>query len=137
MWVKEFKIKTNASAEKIWEVYKDVKNWKKWDDGIEYSFLDGEFLLGGTGVLKPVGGPKTKFKIIELVENEKFIDITKLPFCTLKFTHRILKEGKQNIIHHQVEFRGFLSFLFSKIIGSDIEKNMENLLKKFVEIAEK
>jgi uncharacterized membrane protein len=30
MWKKEVTIETNATKERIWELWSDVENWKKW-----------------------------------------------------------------------------------------------------------
>jgi uncharacterized protein YndB with AHSA1/START domain len=35
MWENEFSMETEASAAKVWQLWTDVENWKKWDDSVE------------------------------------------------------------------------------------------------------
>ncbi|WP_078124556.1 hypothetical protein [Leptospira alexanderi] len=81
---------TQADAAKLWKLYQDVSNWKRWNHEIEESFLEGEFKTGSKGMLKPKGGPKTWFRLMEVRENKFFSDLTRLPFCKLEFRHELI-----------------------------------------------
>ncbi|EMO64923.1 hypothetical protein LEP1GSC133_2713 [Leptospira borgpetersenii serovar Pomona str. 200901868] len=80
---------TQANAAKLWKLYQNVSNWKHWDHEVEESFLEGEFKTGSKRMLKPKGGPKTRFRLTEVRENEFFSDLTRLPFCKLEFKHEL------------------------------------------------
>lgn len=43
----------SATSDKIWEVWTDVPNWKRWDRGLKEAILDGEFIVGTKGKLIP------------------------------------------------------------------------------------
>lgn len=133
MLITEHSKTTTASAEKIWSLWEDISNWNKWDDGIDFSELNGEFKAGTEGFLKPKGGPKLKFKLLEVVENKRFKDVTKLPFTKLIFTHDIKEENGKRIVTHKVEMAGPLSWLFNKILGqgfkNDVPGSVESLIK--------
>ena len=72
MWTKKVTIKSNASREQIWNLWSDVKNWNKWDNEVEYSDLNGQFEIGTFGILKPIKGPKSKFKLISVDKLNEF-----------------------------------------------------------------
>ncbi|PIE78048.1 MAG: polyketide cyclase, partial [Candidatus Delongbacteria bacterium] len=69
MWNKEVTIKSNASREQIWNVWIDVNNWRKWDKEIKSSYINGAFKVGTYGVLKPLKGPQSKFKIVSVTKD--------------------------------------------------------------------
>ncbi len=52
----------------------------------------------------------------------------------LHFSHTIEQAGEYSVVTHLIEMKGFLSFLFSRIIGPGIKKDlptaMENLIQK-------
>ena len=60
MWTTEHTIVTDASKESVWNVWADVENWSKWDKGVEWCRIEGEFKAGTKYTLKPVGGPEAK-----------------------------------------------------------------------------
>lgn len=39
--------------------------WRRWDDEVEWSRLDGPFEVGAHGLLKPSRGPKAFFEAVE------------------------------------------------------------------------
>ncbi|WP_016761268.1 SRPBCC family protein [Leptospira weilii] len=127
---------TQADATKLWKLYQDVSNWKAWDHEIEESFLNGEFKVGSKGMLKPKGGPKTWFRLTEVRENKFFSDLTRLPFCKLEFRHELIPTNSGTKFVHRVTFSGPLSFLFSRVIGNKIRKELPGAMKNLAKLAE-
>src|SRR5579859_7499402 len=66
----------------------DMATWPEWNADTEWVRLDGPFATGSTGVLKPKGGPKTKFVIAKL-SDEEFTDVSRLAGARLTFHHRV------------------------------------------------
>ncbi|MFK7890679.1 MAG: SRPBCC family protein [Granulosicoccus sp.] len=52
-------ITISASAQTIFDIYKDIESWPKWDPDLESVSLDGTFSLGATGWIKPQGAPRS------------------------------------------------------------------------------
>ena len=46
----------------------DMATWPQWNLDTEWVRLDGPFVAGATGTLKPKGGPTVSFVIERLVE---------------------------------------------------------------------
>ena len=89
------------------------------------------------GWLKPKGGPKVKFELLDVQENKRFHDRSYLPLTHLDFIHTLERDGEFTIVTHEVKMKGLLTFIFSKVIGSGIKKDMPDAVAKLVEIAEK
>jgi hypothetical protein len=137
MWKTEISRKTTATKEQIWKLWADVPNWNTWDKEVEASELFGEFKTGTKGILKPAGGPKTKFEMTECTEFKSFTDRSFLPLCKMDFIHS-MKETKNGVeITHKVVMTGVMTFLFSKVIGSKIKIGLPIAVDKLIEIAEK
>ena len=64
-WVIEINRQTTAKKEQVWKLWADVDNWNSWDSTVGSSKLHGDFSIGAKGVVKPVGGSKYKFEIID------------------------------------------------------------------------
>jgi len=137
MWTTEVSCKTIATKEQIWKFWSDVPNWNIWDKEVEASELFGDFKTGTKGVLKPAGGLKTKFVMIECTNFQSFTDRSFLPLCNMDFVHTMTetKDGLQ--VTHKVVMTGFMTFLFSRVIGSKIKVGLPITVDKLIELAEK
>ena len=137
MWTIEVSRKTTATKEQIWKFWADVPNWNVWDAEIETSELFGQFQKGTKGVLKPAGEPKTKFEMTECTKFKSFTDRSFLPLCKMDFIHTMTETNGGLEITHKVVMTGFMTFLFSKIIGSKIKVGLPIAVEKLIELAEK
>lgn len=126
MWTKSHSIVTNeVTKEQIWKLTTDINNWKNWDDTVENAELLGEFKVGNYFMLKPKGGPKVKIKLIEIIENKKFIDLTNFPLAKMYGEH-LYEETKEGLkITVTMSVKGFLSFLWIKLVAKGIVDNLE------------
>ena len=136
MWKTEFSVKTKTNKENIWNLWKDVENWKLWDNSVEYSTLSGNFENGTKGILKPKEGPKSTFVLKDCVQLKSFTTQQSLPLGKMNFIHLILEQNNELEIIHRVEMNGLLTFLFSKVIGKGIEKSLPIAVNKLVKLAE-
>jgi hypothetical protein len=136
MWTTETICKTTANREQIWKLWSDVQNWNVWDKDVEFSELFGNFETGTKGIMKPIGGPKTRFVMTECENLQSFTDRSLLPLCKMDFIHKMTETKNGLEITHKVVMTGFLNFLFSKIMGKNIAKGLPLAVKKLVELAE-
>lgn len=137
MWVTEATCITTAAKEQVWKLWEDVSNWNVWDKEVEFSEVFGPFQAGTEGLLKPAGGPKTKFIIIECTPHKSFTDRSFLPLCKIDFIHTMKETANGLEVTHKVVITGCTTFLFSKIMGKKIEAGLLIAVKKLTEIAEK
>jgi len=132
----EERITINATPEKIYPFYENVSGWSSWDPDVVSSSIDGEFVRGAKGKLKPTKGPEAKIEFTEVTKNKSFTTISKLPLCIMEFEHKLIPgDGKTEVVH-KVTFEGLLSPLFGRLVGSGIKRGLPNTLKGLKNIVE-
>jgi hypothetical protein len=70
------------------------------------------------------------------LHNRLFTVESKLPLCTMRFEHELSPVGNQIQALHRVSFVGFLSPLFGRLIGSQIQKGLPRTLEGLKRAAE-
>jgi len=136
-WTIEHTEYTPASPESIWARWSDVTSWPVWDGGVEHVTLEGPFATGTKGTLKPTGGPKVRFELIEVRPAEGFADVTKLPLSRMRFEHSAVREGNRTRVTHSVTISGLTTPLFSRVIGRGIAKGLPETVKTLARVAER
>ena len=116
MLIIKHSIKTRAKPEAVWALWSQIETWPTWDHGIQEGKIEGPFVTGARGWLKPKGGPRVKFQLIDVHENKRFHDRSFLPLTQLDFIHTMEREGEFTVVTHHVEMKGLLTFIFSKVI---------------------
>jgi len=94
-WQKQFSVETTATAEQIWKIFRDVPGWTRWNAGIESIELQGPFANGTWFTMKPPGQDALRSQLIEVRENECFVDETRVGPLTVQVKHRIQFLGSQ------------------------------------------
>jgi len=135
MWTTEYTVITDASKESIWKIWADVNHWNQWDKGLEWCRLDGEFNIGTTYVLKPVGGGEVQSVITECQPMKRFVDVTQLPLAKMEFIHELVEEQDGVHMTHRVKISGLLSFFFANVIGKDTEKSLPDTMSNLIQLA--
>jgi Polyketide cyclase / dehydrase and lipid transport len=136
MWEFQHTQTTTATPAQLWAHYTHPESWSEWDEGTEAAGVDGLFAVGAKGWLKPVGGPKTKFRLEEVTEERSFTDVTRLPLGTLRFSHRIETAGEATTLVHRVEITGWLWPLWSRVIGKNVAAGLPAAMRRLAELAE-
>jgi hypothetical protein len=122
-------VQFTCSPQIVYEFYKDVANWKKWDEELEYASLNAPFENNSIGVIKPKGNSELSFKLQNVIVDNGFDQIMNLPFGS-KFilTRRIKTLGNQCEVTHTGCFEG----LFGRFIGLFLKAKYTPLLQKSV-----
>lgn len=137
-WSFRASIPTSASAEQIWALWSKPQDWGLWDEGIEWVQLEGEFVSGTKGFLKPMGAGKITFQILEAQANFSFTDRSFLPLTHLDFGHQYTPNtnGAGGTLDYSVRIHGWLIPLFWLVIGRDVAKNLAHNMRKLAAHAE-
>jgi len=139
-WAHEETVLTTATDEQVWGVWSTPNDWHQWDNGLEWARLDGPFVTGSRGRLKPVGGPEVTFVLLNVLSKRRFTNRSFLPLTHLDFIHSYTpgtspEQGGQITV--RIEMHGWLTPLFRRIIGRDIQKTLPETLRRFARQAEK
>ena len=135
MWTAEHTLLTNATKESVWKTWSDVQGWPKWDKGVEWCRLDGEFKAGTIYTLKPVGGPEARATIVDCQPLSQFTDVTDLPLAKMAFFHQLLEVEDGLHVTHRVTITGPLGFLFAILIGKDTARDLPETMDRLVRSA--
>ncbi|GEM_PF-664163 len=130
---------TSASAETIFSLWTSPETWKDWDKGLKSASLDGNFAPGVQGIIEPLSGPDSTFTVVEVIDNERAVFQTDLPFAKLTVS-RSIEQGidvQNNIaITHDIKFEGALGWMWGSMLGGDFRTMLIPTMKKLVDIAE-
>lgn len=136
MLIVKHSINTNASASAIWKIWEDVAHWNTWDDGIEFSQINGPFKTGVTGTLKPKGGPLVHTTLTIVEPMKQFTVESKLPLARIIVSHFLTEVKGMRKATHEIEMKGPLAFLFAYLIGKTMKKNLPKEIEAMVKKAE-
>ncbi len=127
-----------VKPEYVYKHYKNVNAWKNWDHEVKESSIDGKFENGTIGTLTPAKGPKAKFTLTEINHTQSFSSVTKLPLCTMTFTHKLEAHNTYHTkVTHTVSFTGLSRFIFGRLIGSQIQKSLPTTMLGLKKLCEK
>lgn len=136
MWTTEVSVESQAAADQIWALYEDVARWGEWDQELESSSIQGAFITGARGKLKPRGAPSSAFVLTHVEPNRVFRDRTRLPLAVMEFEHMLSPIGPGTCITHRVKLTGLLAPLFARVIGRKIAAGLPRAVQKLAQLAE-
>ena len=138
MWTKSNSIVTmKVTSKQMWTLFADINNWHIWDQGIEYAKLEGNFEAGNHFILRPKGGPEVKVKLLETIENRRFLDVTTFPLAKMYDDH-LFEETKDGLkITNTITVKGFLGFLWVKLVAKKIADSFSSDVQAQIEAASK
>jgi len=128
---------TTATPRQLWQRYREPATWPEWDNQLEAVTFDGEFRVGATGTLKPVGGPRTTFRMTEVSEDVSFTDVSRLPLARMRFDHWIEADGDRTRFVHRISITGALSALFARVIGRRAAAELPAAMRALAALAER
>ncbi|HTB79760.1 MAG TPA: SRPBCC family protein [Opitutaceae bacterium] len=132
-WCCEYSIETSVSPEAIWRIFSDVPGWKKWNAGIEQIEMRGPFAVGTEFLMTPPGQEPLLTRLIEVRENEAFVDETRVGELVVIVAHRIDRLGSQRTrVTYAVEAIGS----GCNEVGPAVSSDFPEVLKSLVKLAE-
>lgn len=134
MWQANFTTTTDVPAENLYRAITDFNTWNQWDEGIEYTQLQGAAKAGSQFVLKPKGGPAVKITIEKMWPYE-VVDVAHLPLAKMRTIHKYERIGDTTHINMQLQIWGPLGFIWRKLIGENQIKEAAEQTRALVEYA--
>jgi hypothetical protein len=130
------RITSSAAPTAFFARWADMATWPEWNADTEWVRLDGPFAAGATGVLKPKGGPKTKFVVTTLDDGE-FTDVSLLAGARLTFRHLVsaAADGTTSV-EVTVTLAGPLAPVWNLILGKGIGRTLQRDLDSLRAAAE-
>jgi hypothetical protein len=114
----------------------DMATWPEWNADTDWVRLDGPFVEGATGRLKPKGGPKVRFVVERLVPGREFVDVSLLLGARLVFDHQVTDLADGCRIDVTTTLSGPLSRLWMLILGRGLRDSAQTDLDRLVAVVE-
>lgn len=134
MWQRTYsRIYPKVKRETIWDIWKDVNNWDKWDPDIEYARMTELFQEGSHFIIKPKGAGEVSLQLVEVEKLKKFTDHFKFFGAKLYGTHEMMETTEGLKMTSTLHVSGPLTFLWvwlvAKNIADTIPVQMDSLIK--------
>jgi hypothetical protein len=123
-------VKVKASPERVWAIWMDIRNWPTWDPLITACSSAALLQLGVEGKVVPKKGLPSKFKIVCFEPISKWALEASLITAKLTVTRSLITEGDFMIFTHKVEFTGFASSLFARLLAPDFRVALPEVMQK-------
>jgi hypothetical protein len=130
-------ISSTAPPAAFFTRWADMASWSEWNSDTEWVRLDGEFVQGATGALKPKGGPKVTFVVERLVPDREFVDVSRLFGARLTFAHLVDRrtDGGSDV-DVTVSISGPLARAWMLVLGKGIRTSAQADLEALARAAE-
>lgn len=116
---------TTAPAQRVFARLADCERHPDWSHDLEWVRLDGPLREGASGVLKPKGGPKSRFVVSTLVPGSVFADTTYLPGARVTFHHEVHAEDGSSRLLVRVSLAGALAWFWKRTAFRDAQASVE------------
>ena len=128
MWQRDYSIETNAIPEVVWKIFCDVPGWKMWNAGIEHIEINGPFDVGTAFIMTPPGQEPLSTRLVEVRENEFFIDETRVADVVVRVAHRIQRvTPKRTRVIYSVQVTGPSAEEIGKAVSADFPDVLKSL----------
>lgn len=129
-------VTTSASLKSLWEIWTDVARWKEWDKGLKDASVKGPFEPGTKGKLIPDKGPRSTFKITEVIIHQTYTFKTRIPLGWLVIKRMAKAEQGFTIFTHEVFFTGPFAKYFGKRLGRKYRLILPDVMQQVKQLAE-
>ena len=103
----EHATETAAKPEAIWAQLRDTGRWSEWNAGVESVHLEGPFAEGTWFTMKTPDQPEPlRSRLVEVRENERFVDETRVGDLVVRVTHRLERAGSKTRITYALAAEG-------------------------------
>jgi hypothetical protein len=129
---------TTASPQAIWELWADVANRTRWDQGLEAARIDGPFQQGASGQVKLRDQPTRRFEIIECQPMRRYTDRFFLPLATtMDWQHSVEERGpNQREVTFRVVAKGPTSLVLAPVLRRILQGELPQTVDKLINLAE-
>lgn len=127
---------TTAAPAAYFARWVDHESWPDWSPDTEWVNVDGGVRSGVQGVLKPVGGPKTKFTVSECEQDRVYTDVSRFPGATLTFRHAAEPAASGSTLTVHVWLTGPLAWLWARTAFKSFSRTVPEDLDRLITLVE-
>ncbi|MGD0195393.1 MAG: SRPBCC family protein [Candidatus Dormibacteria bacterium] len=139
MWTYDCSAETSARPDVIFDLFRDVSTWPRWNAGVESMDLDGPFVAGTTGTMKVPGQDPMRMRLTAVDTGRGFEDETEIPgagvVVRVRHALTVLDNGRTRI-DYGATIDGPAADTLGPIIGPDITADFPSVLTALIAEAE-
>ena len=109
-----------TNPEGVWDLWTTPATWGSWDKGLKSARMDGQMALGSVGVIQPLRGPSSRFRVTAFDPGQSYTFETGLPGAVLRVERRF--NADRTAFTHEVTFSGLTAFAFARMFGPGFRK---------------
>jgi hypothetical protein len=128
-WSVKSDVTIKARVKDVWALWSDVGSWPIWSQDVEWSKLDGLFLVGSKGTIKPKDWPASTFTITQIEEGKNFTTESFLPKIKMNFSYKMSTEGDLVHLIHRITVSGLLAPILWLMLRNKMKKSLEKNIK--------
>jgi len=106
MWTTEYTATTPLPREAVWTALRELHSGRLTYPGADRFVLDGPFAVGSRIAITPEGQQEMISTIVELVDNERYADVTEFGEISLLFRHTLESTDDGTRVTHRLEISG-------------------------------
>ena len=120
-----------AAPEAFFARWADTDTWPEWNTDTAWVRLDGPFVTGATGRLKPKAGPAVGFVLTSVVPGREFVDTSPLPGARLVFAHTV-RPGPDggSAVRVDVSLHAALARVWNALLGKGLRTSCQPDLER-------
>lgn len=106
MWTTEYTATTPLPREAVWTALRELHSGRLTYPGADRFVLEGPFAVGSRIAVTPEGQQEMISTIVELVDNERYADVTEFGGISLLFRHTLESTDDGTRVTHRLEISG-------------------------------
>ncbi|MEP6619307.1 MAG: SRPBCC family protein [bacterium] len=132
-WEREYTVVVpDVTRAEIWNAWRDVNGWHRWDTDIEYARMDGPFEAGQQFTLKPKGGPRVQITFERVEPMVAYTDFTRFPLARMWGIHEMHETERGLELRCCIRVTGPLSFLWRKLVAEGVVNGLEQQTRQLI-----
>ena len=130
-------LETAASPEAVWRIWSDPTSWSDWNPSVGEVKLEGPFAVGASGMMHMRSGRQHQIRFERIEPGRAFeLEATALPGHPFSFRCEVVPVGSGSRVSQSVTVRGPLAAILSPVVGEQVAKTFEPILRALAERAE-
>ena len=121
---------SHATPAQIWVWYSDAGRTPNWDHLVKIRAIKGPFATGTPGSNQGNGGPAFPWTFTDVVTDQHYTEVTRLPLATLTATHVLTPVVGGTRIDHALIVAGPLAWLYRLALGSSFQTGIHEALHR-------
>ena len=137
MWSNEYSAETALAPEAVWTALEELHSGRLSYPGSDTFELHGPFAVGTEVSVTPAGQDTFRSTIVELVENERYADLTRFGRLELLFRHTLERLPSGTRVTHRLEIDGDGVDEVGPELGPQISGDFDESMAALFEAAER